>query len=251
MILDLFNLSGKTAVVIGGAGGIGQAIAKGLCASGAKVMIASRSEESLKKAVQDIGSNGLCYHTVDASDEQSVQDLFNAAVKQLGEIYILVNSQGFNKKYPAVEFPIDIWDEMFAINVRSIMLSCKYFGDHMKKKGRGKIINISSVRGLRACGGGNTGYCATKGAVDMLTRTLAVELGPEVCVNAIGPTVTATAMMAGFDADKLAALGAGKPLKRIGNPEDCIGPAIFLASQASDFITGQIIYPDGGLTAIG
>ena len=108
--------------------------------------------------------------------------------------------------------------------------------------------------GVRACGGGNTGYGATKGAVDMMTRMLAKELGPEVCVNAIGPTITYTPMMVGVlpaDPQERAAKAANMPLKRIGEPEDCAGPAVFLASAASDFMSGQILYPDGGLTAMG
>jgi len=249
-MFDLFNLSGKVAVIVGGAGGIGQAIAQGLAESGAKIMIASRNEENLQKAVKELGGNTY-YNTTDASDEQSVKALFNNAVAKFGKIDILVNSQGYNKKYAFSEFPSDVWDSMFAVNVRSIMLTCKYFGAHMKQNGSGKIINVSSVRGVRACGGGNAAYCATKGAVDMLTKTLAVELGPEVCVNAIGPTITLTPMMSGFDPEKLATLALGKPLKRVGKPEDCIGSAVFLASKASDFVTGQVLYADGGLTAIG
>ena len=253
----LFDLTGKNAVVVGGAGGIGQAIAQGLAVYGARVAIASRREESLKRAQQEIlESSGkqVCYYTVDAGDEDSVIALLNAALAEFGEVDILVNAQGFNQKFPATEFPMDVWDQMFSVNVRSLMLTCKHFGAHMKQNGSGKIINLSSVRGVRACGGGNTGYGATQGAVDMMTRMLAKELGPEVCVNAIGPTITYTPMMVGVlpaDPQERAAKAANMPLKRIGEPEDCAGPAVFLASAASDFMSGQILYPDGGLTAMG
>ena len=253
-MLNLFDLTEKNAVVIGGAGGIGQAIAQGLAESGARVMIASRKMESLTRAVAEIGSDQVCCHTVDVSDEESIRTLYEDAVEQYGRIDILVNSQGFNKKFHATEFPADVWDDMFQVNVRGVMLSCKYFGRHMKENGAGKIVNVSSVRGARACGNGNAGYCATKGAVDMLTRTLAVDLGPEVCVNAIGPTVTLTPMMDSIlpkDPAKRNAIAAGTPMHRLGTPEDCVGPAVFLASAASDFVTGQILYPDGGLTAVG
>lgn len=253
----LFDLTGKNAVVVGGAGGIGQAIAQGLAVYGARVAIASRKEEGLKRARQEIlDSCGkeVSYYTVDAGDEESVAALFQAAVAEFRRIDILVNAQGFNKKFPATQFPMDVWDQMFNVNVRSLMLTCKHFGAHMKENGKGKIINLSSVRGIRACGGGNTGYGATKGAVDMMTRMLAKELGPEVCVNAIGPTITYTPMMVGIlpdDPKERAAKAANMPLQRIGEPEDCAGPAVFLASAASDFMSGQILYPDGGLTAMG
>ena len=251
---NLFDLTGKKAVVIGGAGGIGQAIAQGFAESGAEVLISSRNEENLKRAVEEINNDKVSYYVADASDEESVKALFDVAVEKFGKVDILCNSQGINLKHVLPEMTVEDWDKMFQVNVKGIMLSCKYFGAHMKENGYGKIINISSVRGIRACPNGNTGYGATKGAVDMFTRMASVDLGPEVCVNAIGPTVTLTPMM-----DKImpkdpafrASLGANMPLKRIGEVEDCVGPAIFLAAPASDFVTGQIIYPDGGLTAVG
>jgi gluconate 5-dehydrogenase len=138
------------------------------------------------------------------------------------------------------------------------MLTIKHFGKYFVDNDiHGKVINLSSVRGIRAVGnggGGNVGYCATKGAVDMLTRAYASDLRPNVQVNAIGPTVTYTPMMVGILPDKeedRAKIAAPMPAQRIGAPEDCVGPAVFLASAASDFVTGQILYPDGGLTAVG
>lgn len=257
--MELFDLSGRNAVVVGGAGGIGQAIAQGLVQAGAKVAIASRKEESLIRAAKEIEEScgiKVSYYTVDASEEESVVELLEKTKEEFGAIQILVNAQGFNKKAPATEFPKDVFEQMMSINVTSMMLTCKHFGKHMKENGYGKIINLSSVRGIRAVGGKglNVGYCTSKGAVDMLTRAECVELGPEVTVNAIGPTITYTPMMVGIlpdDEKERNAKAAGKPLQRIGVPEDCVGPAIFLASAASDFVTGQIIYNDGGLTAIG
>lgn len=254
---QMFSLKGKNAVVVGGAGGIGQAIAQALAVFGAKVAIASRNVQSLERAQKEIEADcgkRVSYYQVDAADEQSVKDLLAAAAAEFGQVHILVNAQGVNKKAPATEFPEHIWDQLFRVNVKSMMLTCKHFGRHMKEAGAGKIINLSSVRGVRACGGGNVGYCATKGAVDMLTRVFAKELGPEVCVNAIGPTMTYTPMMVGIlsnDPVERNKWALNMPLKRIGNPEDCAGPAVFLASSASDFVSGQILYPDGGLTAMG
>lgn len=258
---NLFDLSGKKAVVVGGAGGIGQAIAEGLAEAGAQVMISSRKEESLKRARQEIHAHcgaDILYHVGDASKEADVEALLQAALTQMGTADILVNSQGFNKKFPGTEFPVDQWEAMFDANVKSVMLTCKRFGKYMKERNiHGKMINLSSVRGIRAVangGGGNVGYCATKGAVEMLTKAYASDLRPNIQVNAIGPTITYTPMMVGMLPDseeERNKIAAGMPAQRIGYPNDCKGPAIFLASAASDFVTGSTIYPDGGLTAIG
>jgi gluconate 5-dehydrogenase len=153
---------------------------------------------------------------------------------------------------------------MLEANVTSFMISSKQFGKHFKENGYGKIINLSSVRGKIATKTtGNAGYCSTKGAVDMLTKQIASEFGPfGVTVNAIGPNITATPMMtkifeqraadAGVDIDTyLKQQGAGLPMRRMAMPEDIVGTAVFLASGASDFMTGNILYPDGGLVAVG
>lgn len=258
---NLFDLTGKKAVVVGGAGGIGQAIAEGLAEAGAQVMISSRKVEALQRAQKEIkDKTGLeiLYCAGDASKENEVEALLAAAVKEMGTVDILVNSQGFNKKFPGTEFPVDVWDQLFEANVKSIMLTCKHFGKYFKDNNvHGKIINLSSVRGIRAVGNGgmgNVGYCATKGAVEMLTRAYASDLGPNIQVNAIGPTITYTPMMVGMLPDDETArnnIAAAMPAKRIGYPDDCKGPAIFLASAASDFVTGSTIYPDGGLTNVG
>ena len=257
----LFDLTGKKAVVVGGAGGIGQAMAEGLAEAGAQVMISSRKLDSLKRAQEEIKNNtnlDVLYFAGDAAKEDDVQALLAAAVKEMGTVDILVNSQGFNKKFPGTEFPEKEWNEMFDANVKSIMFTCKNFGKYMKDNNIcGKIINVSSVRGIRAVGNGgmgNVGYCATKGAVEMLTKAYASDLGPTIQVNAIGPTLTYTPMMVGLLPDDEQArnnIAAAMPAKRIGYPNDCKGPAIFLASAASDFVTGSTIYPDGGLTAVG
>ena len=251
---DLFRLDGKVAVVIGGAGGIGQGIAEAMAFYGAEVVIASRKMESLVRAKSEIKEKvgkDVAIYTVDATNEDSIIALVNTVVSNHKKADILVNAQGYNKKFSLFDFPMDVMADMMNVNVIGVAMACKHFGKVMKENGYGRIINLSSVRGVRACGGGNTGYGATKGAVDMMTRMLAKELGPEVCVNAIGPTITYTPMMVGVLPQERAAKAANMPLKRIGEPEDCAGPAVFLASAASDFMSGQILYPDGGLTAMG
>ncbi|MGB9661886.1 MAG: SDR family NAD(P)-dependent oxidoreductase [Moorellaceae bacterium] len=255
---DIFSLKGKNAVVIGGGGGIGLAVAKGLAFYGANVAIASRNLEGLKQAAEEIRAEigkEVKVFQVDCSVESSVQELVKRVVAEMGTVHILVNSQGYNVKYPALEFPMEEWDALFRVNVRGVMICCKEFGKIMAQQKYGKIINISSVRGIRAAGGGNTAYCASKGALDMMTRALAVELAPyNVTVNAIGPALTETKMVARFiqqDPEGKEKYIRNIPLSRLGLPEDVIGAAVYLASPASDFVTGQVIYPDGGLTAIG
>lgn len=259
--LSLFDLTGKHAVVVGGAGGIGQAIAEGLAEAGAQVMIASRKEESLERAKKEIlDKTGLVIlsHACDAYNEDDVIGLLDYAVKTMGTVEILFNCQGFNKKFPGTETPKDVFEQMLNANVTSLMLTCKHFGKYMKDNDiHGKIVNIGSVRGVRAVGnggGGNVGYCTTKGAVEMLTKAFATDLRPNIQVNLIGPTITYTPMMVGIlpdDPAERAKFAAALPAMRIGEVDDCKGTAIFLASEASDFITGSSIYPDGGLTAIG
>jgi NAD(P)-dependent dehydrogenase (short-subunit alcohol dehydrogenase family) len=255
---DMFRLDGKVAVVIGGAGGIGEIMAKGLAAQGAKVAVASRNIEKLSevaRAIQSETKSEAAAFQVDVADKDSVTRLAEQVLKKFGTVDILVNSQGINTKRPAVGFPVADWDQLFDVNVKGTMLACSEFGRLMVDKKRGKIINISSVRGLRATlWGGNEGYCATKGAVDMMTRALASEWAPHnINVNAIAPLLIRTPLAAPTlnDPEKLKTYVANVPFKRIGEPQDIAGLCVFLASAASDFITGQVIYLDGGLTAVG
>jgi len=254
---DLFDLTGKKAVVIGGAGGIGQALAEGLAEAGAQVMITSRREEALQRAQRELKEScgaDVLYHVTDVTDEAEVEKLVKDAVARLGTVDILVNSQGYNKKFPGTEFPLDEWQTLLDVNVTSLMLTTKHFGKYMKDHDiHGKVINIGSVRGIRAIGNGgmgNVGYCSSKGAVEMLTRAYAADLGPTIQVNCIGPTLTYTPMMVGMlpdDEAKRNAIAKSEPAQRIGYPEDLKGTVIFLAAKASDFVTGSTIYPDGGL----
>jgi gluconate 5-dehydrogenase len=148
--MDLFNLKGKNAVVVGGAGGIGQAIAQGIAEAGAKVAIASRSEDSLKRAQSEIKAACGCdvtYYTVDAVSEESVQALLESSVKDMGKIDILVCAQGFNKKFDAQDFPMDVFRQMMDVNVTGVMMCAKHFGKHMMDNKYGKIVILSSVRG--------------------------------------------------------------------------------------------------------
>lgn len=252
---DIFRLDGKVAVVMGGAGGIGKALATGISQYGAKVVIASRNMEALKKAAEDIqGETGgeITPLTADVTDEGSVERLIQAVLKEHGTVDILVNAMGLNIKRDAFDYPMEDWDKIFSINVRGTMIACKHFGRVMKEKRQGKIINVSSVREVRGYTGGNAGYCATKGAVGMITKTLALEWAPyNIHVNAIGPSLIITPGTIHIQQNPELAekYKAAVPLGKLGQPQDCVGATIFLASPASDFITGQTIFIDGGLTA--
>jgi len=254
---DLFRLDGKVAVIIGGAGGIGEALGHGFAEYGARVAIADMNAKGAEQVAKDIQSAfklEAAAFQVNVSDEKSVADLAEHVLARFGTVDILVNSQGLNIKEPAVEFNLGNWDLMFAVNVTGIMLTCREFGKVMVEKKKGKVINISSVRGARATlWGGNEAYCGTKGAVDMITRALASEWAPyNINVNAIGPSWIATKLAEQTlkDPERLQKGLANIPLKRIGQPEDVVGLSVFLASSASDYITGQIIYLDGGMTAV-
>lgn len=250
---DLFSLKDKSAVVVGGAGGMGRAIAAGLIRYGADVAIASVHQESLARAAADLGkATGAAVRTyvVDCTDEASVQGVVDATVADMGRVDVLVNALGYNFKSPALEFPMDEWEKLISVNVTGVMMSCKLFGAQMARQGGGKIINLSSVRGQRGALGGNSAYCASKGAVDMITKQLACELAQhKIFVNALGPIITVTPMTAERikgEAARYERVLQNVPMGRMADIEDLVGPAVFLASAASDFITGTVLYVDGG-----
>jgi NAD(P)-dependent dehydrogenase (short-subunit alcohol dehydrogenase family) len=256
---NVFRVDNQIAVVIGGAGGIGEALGNGLAEYGAKVVIADLDLQRADQVAQDIKSKYKSSEAVafklDITDEKSVASVRDQIITRFGTVDILVNSHGVNVKKMANEFPVSDWDFLFNINVRGTMLSCREFGKVMIEKKKGKVINLSSVRGIRATyWGGNEGYSATKGAIDMITRSLASEWAPyKINVNAIGPSTVATRFSEKTlqDPEKLKRFLASCPLGRVAQPSDLVGACVFLASPASDFITGQIVYLDGGLTAIG
>jgi NAD(P)-dependent dehydrogenase (short-subunit alcohol dehydrogenase family) len=256
---NFFRVDNQIAVVVGGAGGIGEALGHGLAEYGAKVVIADVDIQKAEQIAYDIqtkykGSDAKAFK-FDITDEKSVAALRDKVISEFGTVDILVNSQGVNVKNAATAFPVNDWDFMFNINVRGTMLTCREFGKVMVERKKGKVINLSSVRGVRATfWSGNEGYSATKAAIDMITRSLASEWAPyKINVNAIGPSTVATRFSEKTlqDPEKLKRFLASCPLGRVGQPSDIVGACVFLASPASDFITGQIIYLDGGLTAIG
>ena len=252
---DLFRLDGKVALVTGGAGGIGETLSLGLSEYGATVVVASRNQEALKKAAKNIhsktGGKTLAIQA-DVMDETSVTRLVNSVVSEFGTIDVLVNAMGLNIKRDALEYPMEDWDRIFGVNVKGTMICCKQVGRIMREKQRGNIVNMSSVRGIRGYAGGNSAYCATKGAVELITKALALEWAPyNIRVNALGPSLVITPGTIHIQQNPQLAqkYKAIIPLGRLGMPEDVVGACVFLASAASDFVTGQTIYIDGGLTA--
>lgn len=251
---DIFRLTGKTALVTGGSRGLGLALAKGLARHGANVITLAREETTLQAAKSEIeGEGGRCHTFVfDLHNVDKIPDLFDRIVRAAGPVDILVNSAGINKRGPAEEIDLLMWEDVLRINLTAVLAMSQAFCKHRKSLNRGgKIVNVGSLM----CHGARPStapYAASKGGLLMLTKTLAVEWAPyHINVNAIGPGYFATEMTTPLRADeKLNAwVLANTPLARWGDPDDLTGAVVFLASEASAFITGQILYVDGGWTA--
>lgn len=248
-----FDLNGKVAVVVGGHGGIGKAIALGLAEAGADVVVASRNLDALQTVAREIESTGRksLAVSVDVTSEKQVAGMVENILKVFPTIDILVNGSGLAIRKPADTFPIDEWQKVMDINARGTFLCCQAVGRIMIKQKKGKIINISSVRGRYGLPANYAAYCASKGAVDSLTRTLACEWAKyNVLVNAVAPTVVETDLTkdALADPEYARSMKARIPMGRWALTEDIVGPTIFFASEAANFVTGQILYVDGGVT---
>jgi NAD(P)-dependent dehydrogenase (short-subunit alcohol dehydrogenase family) len=251
---DLFRLDAKVAVVVGGGGGIGKSLALGLARYGADVALASRNLEKLEAVAKELAADPEVKSKVkafqmDSTDEASVAAAVKEIVSVMGTVDILVNSQGQNIKEPFAEQTVTDWNTLFDNNVKGVMLCCREFGKVMLEKKKGKIINVSSVAGDRGVPlAGNVGYCSSKAAVSNLTRMLAYEWAKQgVNVNAIGPSVIFTpGMKAALPPEVLAGATALHPLGRVAEPEELMGTVVYLASAASDYMTGQVVYVDGG-----
>ncbi len=252
--MNLCDLTGKKALVIG-AGGIGSALAVGFAQHGADVALADSDvcrAEATAALVRAFGCRTLV-RAVDVTDEESVSAFATELAGAWNTVDILVNAVGVAARMPSESIPVKKMRETLEVNAVGTFICCRVFGVRMIEWGGGKIVNISSVRARYGTRGGMVDYCASKAAVDGLTRALAVEWAPHgVYVNAIAPTVVETGFTTTILSNEEAAadLVARIPLGRWAQPEDLVGPVLFFASPASDYVTGQILFVDGGLTAV-
>ncbi len=254
-VQQLFDLSGQVALVTGGSRGLGLQMAEALGEAGAKVVLTSRKAADLEEAIADLAVRGIDARWIaaDASKPEDVQRVVNETMQRVGRIDILVNNAGATWGAPAEDYPLEAWDKVMNLNIRSLFLFAQAVGKAwMIPNKRGRIVNIASIAGL----GGSMdvkfiAYGTSKGAVVNFTRTLAAEWGAHgITVNALAPGFFPSKMTAGvlahFGAEKLA---QAAPLKRLGDDDDLKGAVLLLASAAGKHITGQILAVDGGVSS--
>jgi NAD(P)-dependent dehydrogenase (short-subunit alcohol dehydrogenase family) len=252
-IQELFALTGKVAIVTGGSRGLGEEMAEGFAEAGAALVLCARREEWLTPTLQRFRSLGVRVEgqVADVSKPQDVQAVVDTALRAFGQVDILVNNAGISWAAPPEDMPLDKWQKVLDVNLTGAFLFSQAAGREMLKRNYGRIINVASIAGLHASvrGPHYAGYAATKAGLMGLTRELAASWGPNgIRVNAIAP---------GFFHSRLAdaaislaepAIKASCPIPRVGAEGELKGVAVFLAADASNYITGQIIVVDGGRT---
>jgi gluconate 5-dehydrogenase len=253
MATSLFDLTGRIALVTGSTSGLGLAIARGLGEAGATIVLNGRNAERLDATLDAFGAAGITAHAhrFDVTSEVHVEDAVARIESEVGPIGILVNNAGIQRRAPILEMSAETWEEVIAANLTSVFLVGKAVARGMVSRKRGKIINIASLTSevARKTIGP---YTAAKGGVRQLTKTMCVEWAPHnIQVNAIGPGYFATELNTALLADPKfdAWVKARTPAGRWGKPEELVGTAVFLASAASDFVNGQVVYVDGGTLA--
>jgi NAD(P)-dependent dehydrogenase (short-subunit alcohol dehydrogenase family) len=255
MSLELFNLSGRVAVVTGGTSGIGRTLALGMAEAGADVIATGRREELVHSVASEIEERGrkTLRRSSDVQSRESIDALRDAVLKEFGRVDILLNAAGQTFRKPTHQVSETEWNKLMDVNVTGILRACQSFYEPLVESGRGRVINIASLSsfvGLLEV----TAYAASKAAVLSITKNLAIEWAPKnVNVNAIAPGVFRTELNSAL----LDGTARGKefllrtPMKRFGNVPELVGAAILLASDAASYITGQAIAVDGGFLAAG
>ena len=248
-----FDLTGRTALITGSSKGIGLALAAALASAGARVVLNARDADRLESARRALAAQGYQVDAAafDVTDADAVEAGVAGIEASIGPIDILVNNAGMQYRSPFAEFPVDAWRSLIATNIDSVFLVGRAVAQRMVTRRQGKIINVCSVQSELARPG-IAPYTATKGAVKMLTKGMAVDLGPHgIQVNGLGPGYFKTELTAALVADETftAWLSKRTPAGRWGDVEELAGAAIFLASRASSFVNGHILYVDGGITA--
>lgn len=255
MVTDMFDLTGQVALVTGGSRGLGLEMAKGLGQAGAQVVITGRRQQWLDEATRALEEMEIpvLAKASDISDAAQVHELIEDVRASMGPVDVLINNAGVGWAAPAVDMPLDRWEGVLATNVTGTFLMTQEVGRSMLDRGRGSVINISSIAGLVGVDPrvmDAVGYATSKGAIIAFTRDLAVKwAGRGVRVNAIAPGFFPTRMSSAVIDEAEELIRANTPLGRVGRLPEIVGPALFLASEASSYVTGHVLTVDGGASA--
>jgi NAD(P)-dependent dehydrogenase (short-subunit alcohol dehydrogenase family) len=249
----LFSLEGRVAVVTGAGRGLGRTMAVALAAAGADVVVSSRTPAEIESARDEIRAMGRQSEALvaDTTSESDCDRLMDAALASLGSLDILVNNAGINIRKPVLDLSAAEYHQVLATNLEGYFLCARAAGRHLVSQGHGKVINISSIMGSVALPN-QAAYASSKGGVEQLTKVLALEWAPHgVQVNALAPTYFETDLTRPLfeDAERKSFIAGRTPMGRWGRPHELAGAVIFLASAASDYVTGHTLVVDGGWTA--